>query len=444
MVAFGLTFYVSLRGCVAHKLAFCPVLAAAAFLYLAAGPPQATALEDGRIGVLYAGCLARSTPIWWMRSDPLFSINFVQATLRDWAALAPIQAAKGEGEIYRIIRLYMPRSLSDLTSRFDVIILSNANREAVPPTDIEMLARGVREAAMGLVMVGGWESFGGAFARPAWGDSAVGQLLPTEDAGNIYIHRPADVHTLVIDMPDHEFMSSLPWDKTQPFMYNYHHNLVKAKPGALVLAHVEGPGYKDDPGFVTWDLPGGGRTFSITGEIFGPSSEPYQLHTMCTPGNPWDYALDFGANLMIYLDRRPVPQDVELVHRVRKSMFEFGTRKSLLVSLLEFCDSFGANTNEINTRLDEANRIALDVLPAYLELRFEDVVDAYDRAHEALGEIEKDAVELKERALIWVYVIEWLAVTGTAMVTGFVLWSVMVRRMLWREVRTTKLQPQKL
>jgi hypothetical protein len=165
---------------------------------------------------------------------------------------------------------------------------------------------------------------------------------------------------------------------------------------------------------------------------------------MCTPGNPWDYALDFGANLMIYLDRRPVPQDVKLVHRVRKSMFELGTRKSLLVGLLEFCDSFGANTNEINARLDVANQMTLDVLPAYLELRFEDVIDAYDRAHEALGEIEKDAMELKDRALVWVYVIEWLAVTGTAMAAGFLLWSVMIRRMLWREVRTTKLQTQKL
>ncbi len=411
----------------------------ALLLVLTVAPLQAGALDDGRIGVLYAGCLARSTPIWWMRSDPLFSITFVQATLRDWAAAAPIQDAISDTTIYRYIRLYMPRSLSDLTSRFDVIILSNANRLAIPPTQIEMLAQGVRQADMGLVMVGGWESFGGAFGRPAWGDSAIGELLPTEDAGNIYIHRPANVHTLVILRPDHEFMSSLPWDKNQPFMYNFHHNLVTAKPGALVLAHVESPGYKGNPGFVTWDLPGTGRTFAITGEIFGPSSEPGQVHTMCVPGNPWDYALDFGANLMIYLDRRPVPQDVQLVHRMRKRMFEFGTRKSLLVGLLEFCDSFGANTDKINLKLDGTIRIALDALPAYLDLRFEEVLEAYERAHDLLGEIEKEAIELKNRALLWVYTIEWLAVSGTAMVTGFILWSIMVRRRLWREVRTTRL-----
>jgi len=35
-------------------------------------------------------------------------------------------------------------------------------------------------------------------------------------------------------------------------------------------------------------------------------------------------------------------------------------------------------------------------------------------------------------------VIEWLAVTGTSMVCGFLLWLLMIRRRLYREVRTTR------
>jgi len=412
-------------------------------LVLASQVPQASASEDGRIGVLYVGCLARSTPFWWMRSDMLFSMNFVQATLRDWAAWGPSQVAKSESDVYRMIRLYMPRSIPDLTTRFDVVILANANRLAVSPKNTEMLAGGVREAAMGLVMFGGWESFGGVgSAYPGWGDTAVGKLLPTEDAGEIYIYLPASSHRLVIDEPEHEFMASLPWDSRQPFMYNFHHNLVTARPGADVLAHVESFAYKDHPGFVTWELEGGARTFSITGEIIGPSSEPGQLHTMCTRGDPWEYALDFGANLMIYLDRRPVPQDVQLVHRVRMRMFEFATRKSLLFGLLEFCDSFGANTAKIQVKIDEAAQITLDALPDYLELRFEEVLQAYDQVSEMLTEIEEDAIRLKNRALFWVHIIEWFAVTGTGMMAGFVLWSTMVRRRLWREVGTTRLMAQ--
>jgi len=402
--------------------------------------PGSHALQDGRIGVLYVGCLARSTPFWWMRSDMLFSLNFVQATLRDWAGWGPTQVATQEGQVYRMIRLYMPRNLEDLTNRFDVIIMANANRLAVSPRNVEMLAGGVKESAMGLVMFGGWESFGGTgTSYPPWGDTSIGRLLPTSDAAELYIHKPAGAHRLVIDRPDHEFMSSLPWDPGQPFMYNYHHNLVRAKPGAQVLAHVESYSYSDHPGFVTWELMGGAPTFSITGEIIGPSSEPGQLHTMCTRGNPWEYALDFGGNLMIYLDRRPVPQDIYLVHQVRIRMFDVSTRKSLLFGLLEFCDSFGANTERINARVDEASTLVADALPDYLELRFEEVLDVMDEVHAMYSEIEEDAIKLKERALLWVYVIEWMSISGTSMLAGFFLWSLMVRRRLWREVGTTRL-----
>ena len=55
-----------------------------------------------------------------------------------------------------------------------------------------------------------------------------------------------------------------------------------------------------------------------------------------------------------------------------------------------------------------------------------------------LEEAEKEAVKLKNQALFWVYVIEWLAITGTAMLTGFLTWSLMVRRKLYREVKTLR------
>jgi len=127
---------------------------------------------------------------------------------------------------------------------------------------------------------------------------------------------------------------------------------------------------------------------------------------------------------------------------VRMRMFEFGTRRSLLFGLLEFCDSFGANTAKIHLKIDEANQATLDVLPEYLELRFEEVLEAYDRVHQMLGEIEEDAIQLKNRALFWVHVTEWLAVSGTGVMASFVLWSIMVRRRLWREVGTTRLMAQ--
>jgi hypothetical protein len=37
------------------------------------------------------------------------------------------------------------------------------------------------------------------------------------------------------------------------------------------------------------------------------------------------------------------------------------------------------------------------------------------------------------------YVIEWVVVVGASLVSGFMLWSTMIRRRLHREVRTTRI-----
>ena len=387
------------------------------------------ALEDGRIGVLYVGCIARSHPFWEMRMDPLFSLGFVQATLRDWAAWGMIQAAAREPQVYRMIRMYMPRTYNELVSKYDIIVLSNANRNAVGPKYIEMLAKAVREDKKGLFMAGGWESFGGAFARPDWGETAIGQLLPTEDVIDTWIEYPRGGLRLVIDKWDHEFIKSIPWRRERaPFMNNLHHNLVKVKEGAEELAHVEGGGHPHDPAMVEWEYRGA-KVFAFTGET-------------CTMyfGTPWSYYLDFGANLMIYLDRRPVPQDVDLVHEVRFEMFSIKQRKSLLLSLLDFCDAFGANTNTLMAQIDEADAIIARALPKYLHLDFAAMLEACNQAEKRFKDIEREAVALKDKALFWTYLIEWMAVTGTALFCGFVLWTVMIRRKLYRAVSSTYLR----
>ena len=211
----------------------------------------------------------------------------------------------------------------------------------------------------------------------------------------------------------------------------WHHNAVTLKPGAEQLAKVitrKG----ENPLMVTWRLQGGPRVFALTSEIHRFFWQGGQW------GSPWQYGIDLGCNLMIYLDDRQVPQDVELVRAVRSKMFEVGTRRSLLVALLDFCESFGASTRGIVSRFDEMDKAIAEAMPQYLDLHFEEMLETYGLVDEMLAETEDEAIKLKDRTLLWVYVIEWLTVTGTAMFCGFVLWSLMVRRRLYREVRTTR------
>ena len=55
-----------------------------------------------------------------------------------------------------------------------------------------------------------------------------------------------------------------------------------------------------------------------------------------------------------------------------------------------------------------------------------------------MKEIEDRAIRLKERAFLWVYIIEWFVVTGTMLVVGYATWTLMIERRLYREVSVTR------
>ena len=195
-------------------------------------------------------------------------------------------------------------------------------------------------------------------------------------------------------------------------------------------------GGKEHPILVTWDLVEGARVFACTGEI---AQSAIFLNYGGVSYTPWEYYGDLHSNLMIYLARLPVPQDVDLVHSVRSKAFEIRTRSSLLLNLLEFIEDFGANTQGIMRDLDEINDMIAGARQDYIELRFEEVTEVYDDISDFLEDLEQEALELKDRALLWVYLIEWLAVTGVSMVAGFMVWTLMVRRRLYREIGTTRM-----
>jgi hypothetical protein len=223
-------------------------------------------------------------------------------------------------------------------------------------------------------------------------------------------------------------------------MSSWHHNLVTLKPGAELLAKADRNTLQymgqEHPILVTWELQDGARVFACTGEI---AQSAIFLNYGGVSYTPWEYYGDLHSNLMIYLAQRPVPQDVDLVHSVRSIAFQIRTRSSLLLNLLEFIEDFGASTQGIMKEIDDTNNMIASARQDYIELRFEEVLELYNEIVDVLGELEQDAIELKERALLWVYLIEWLAVSGVSLLSGFILWSLMVRRRLYKEIGTTRM-----
>ena len=71
-----------------------------------------------------------------------------------------------------------------------------------------------------------------------------------------------------------------------------------------------------------------------------------------------------------------------------------------------------------------------------------DAAQATDLLEQVLAQypvLEARIIKLKERTLLWIYIIEWLVVTSTLVIMGTVVWSLMVRRRLYRQVSTTML-----
>jgi hypothetical protein len=53
-------------------------------------------------------------------------------------------------------------------------------------------------------------------------------------------------------------------------------------------------------------------------------------------------------------------------------------------------------------------------------------------------ELDRKAIETKDRVLYWIYATEWFVVTGTLLLAGMTLHGLMVRRRLYRVAGETR------
>jgi hypothetical protein len=110
-----------------------------------------------------------------------------------------------------------------------------------------------------------------------------------------------------------------------------------------------------------------------------------------------------------------------------------------LISTIEFITRFGANTVPVEQIIARVDESIVELGEMYLDLKFEECRQLAEELISELHEASDLAIDLKNQALLWIYVAEWLAMTGTLMISGFVVWTLMVRRRLYREMGRTRL-----
>ena len=248
------------------------------------------------VSVLYTGDpYPGQTPYIYMKVEPFLKVTPIQAS-RDY-----LWGFFTASDIRKAIRLYMPRNYESLIGDYDVVIISDSNVASFTAEHLLWFYRAVADDGRGLVMIGGHETFGTNGHHPDWGQTKVGDLLPVDTVFGGY-----ESGRLEIFEGENELIESLPWRDDLPFLRNYPSNMVKARPGAEVLARttvtwdlVYDRKYLNwkNPFFSTWEFNGNGRVFSMAGDW--------------TPGGgwqfmQWEYQPDFVGRCRLGIDLQKV------------------------------------------------------------------------------------------------------------------------------------------
>lgn len=379
---------------------------------------------------MYLGdCIVQENPSLAFIPEPWIDVARIPAS-DYWRAAH--EGFLGES-VPRFMRRYMPRTYNDMLGKFDVIILSDANVHMFQLQYLEWFKRAVEDAGFGLTMVGGDETFGGTGSHPSWGPTPVGEILPVECITGL--HPKDTLFVPRLEKPNHPLLASLPLDES-PFPAFLGIAATITRRGADEIARLQASGLVGGhaiwPFLVEWDW-ANGRVFAFTSDWTAASGDLFLL---------WDYYDDFCINLMLHLAGVDIPQDRELLHQVRARIREYQMNKIFLYAMIEFIEKFGAQTMEVEKKILEAEEYKLEADGLYMNMDLDIALTSIQVALDEIRQADALAVKMKNSALFYVYLIEWFAVTGVSLLAGSILYQLMIRRKMYREITTTKLGRQ--
>jgi len=342
-------------------------------------------------------------------------------------------------DIRRFIRLYFPRSYEEIRG-YDFIILHSPEMYHLTREQDAWMHDAIEEGAGALAAPAGFSDH--IDIQQAWINSVVQAALPNDFAavlasGGRRGQTPFHIEVNP-DFPDPVLTPFVPLGiETFPGAGG---NMIIGRQGSGILAWQIGQALGRVPYMIAWDY-GDGRGMTLGDSLHLTFWSDYI--SIANPNyessrNP--YSLDILMNMVLYLTKRDLPADVLVVHRMRSQFVQYRVKMSLLVSLTEFAQKFGADSGQMGRILSPIVDMAEQAEESYLSQDFEGCQELMDSVFSELSRAELEVVEIKERVLMWIYLSEGLVITGTFMISGFLLWTVMIRRKLYRQVETTQLQ----
>jgi len=336
------------------------------------------------------------------------------------------------GMTERFMRIYMPRTQDRMKSDFDLLMISDATVDNFPAKYFPWMISSVRDGGLGFLTTGGSAMYGGRDSYASWDSSTIVEVFAVTFAPkDIYFSGSTKPPVYIAPVEkQNEFVASLPWDTAPPLNYMVH--IVQTKQGATTLLKLNVP--DEYPALSYWDF-GNGRAVNLMFDWY-----PWRSAGILEPFQQWTYYIDFATNLIYFSSGVSVPQDLELVHSIRSLLRFYVERRTLLVSLLDFVEKFGANVAKIEGQVGSLDLEFARAQSMYRDQDWQGTKEVLEDLGSRLAKLDDGAIRLKDRALRWIYATEWFVVTATVFVCGFILWTLMVRRRLYGEVGVTRLR----
>ncbi len=340
--------------------------------------------------------------------DPIFTYDIYP--------LPPDLSGRGKRKLDRV---YYPRTRGMLIDQYDVMVFHDARIQHLTTRKLHDLDYAFREAEMtafcGLCL--GWDY--------AWEATILREVVPISEHGSVSPH----FRSYKVDFRTNRHPVFTPFLKYGiEDVVGDQFTDMKVKQGATIWADIVPYG---QPWLVSW-RPGGGNPGMqwVVSHIFDD--------WWTEEKNP--YALDVATNMVFYSLEMDLISDIPARREARRMFRNIQTQKSIILSMIEWADNFGANSMPLANELMVIESSMGEAIDDYADQDYQPAIDFLESVSEEVRVISQEAASLKEEALFWVYLSEWLAVTSTAIISGLVLWSLMIRRRMQREVRVTRLR----
>jgi len=377
---------------------------------------RSTSRVDGAIRCLYLGdpwsFVENRLVLDWIRAEPRLGIVVVPCDLE----------VMMRRDAVRFTRLYLPRTFSDYNSSYDVLLPNNISPMVIEDHILNFFPTGIEDEGMGCYLVG-FDFWGGTNDIGFWKGLTFYDLLPCDIDTDTY-HYPEDgkifYKILQIDP-----LFNLPGELNNIPMFDNRGGDILPRQGSVVHAIWSG---RKTPAVVTGSY-GRGTTLQLD-----QAWNDFPIESMLE----YRYFPDLIYNQLFFVVGVDPPLDVELAHRTRELFIDTRTRKKVTLSLIEFIDTFGAKTGEIEDQVASLEDVVREAERKYLRGEHAAASSLLNSVLERYEEMDSRITAVKERALLWIYLTEWIIVASTSMICGAMVWTLMVRRRLYHEAGTSR------